>query len=477
MKLSQYWPSFGRQQRVAKSVTRDRARRITFTALASLCLRCTTTLSNFIAVPLTLHYLGKEEYGYWVAMSSMVAMLSFANGGVGYELMNKVGEAAARADNEAVRRAISNSCLVLLALAVTVFLACLFVRPYVPWTAVFHSNDPGIADKCSTALLVMAGTFLFQLPLQTVQRVQFALQEGFASEVWQIVGVLLGLVGLVLATRIHSNLPVLALAYTGGPFLGVAFNWLTQFVVRRPQYRPHIKDLEWKHVRYVVTHSSYFLILQVGWTFFFAVDNIIIIHRFGPIQVTEYNLVSRLFQIGQTVAMMWFAPLWPAYVDAIARHDMVWVKKTLKRSLVSSGSICTVFSIAMFFSYTFLVHIWIHTTVHPSRSLLVAIAVNTVLLVVNSGVSTYLSASNYIKGQAGFLTLQLILALILKVILANHLGTAGVIWASVIAYLTVGLPAYLFVIPRLIRQQKERARRAPSTEVLQSLANEEIVGA
>jgi O-antigen/teichoic acid export membrane protein len=44
----------------------------------------------FAMVPLAVDYLGKEQYGLWVAVSSLIAMLSFADGGVGNALVNMI---------------------------------------------------------------------------------------------------------------------------------------------------------------------------------------------------------------------------------------------------------------------------------------------------------------------------------------------------------------------------------------------------
>src|SRR4051812_32940172 len=52
--------------------------RINLTAAASIGFRAALWLSGFIYVPLTIHYLGPERYGLWVAMTSVMALLAFA---------------------------------------------------------------------------------------------------------------------------------------------------------------------------------------------------------------------------------------------------------------------------------------------------------------------------------------------------------------------------------------------------------------
>ena len=72
---------------------RQRVRRIHLTALAAVGFRGALLLSGFIYVPLTVRYLGPERYGLWVAMTSVMTLLAFADCGIGYGLMNHVAYA------------------------------------------------------------------------------------------------------------------------------------------------------------------------------------------------------------------------------------------------------------------------------------------------------------------------------------------------------------------------------------------------
>jgi O-antigen/teichoic acid export membrane protein len=47
-----------------------------------------------ISVPLTLTYLGSERYGMWMAISSIVALLAFADFGLGNGLVNAIAVAS-----------------------------------------------------------------------------------------------------------------------------------------------------------------------------------------------------------------------------------------------------------------------------------------------------------------------------------------------------------------------------------------------
>jgi hypothetical protein len=51
------------------------------TAIVSIGFRGTMLLNSFLYVPATIHYLGPERYGLWVAMTSIITLIAFADCG------------------------------------------------------------------------------------------------------------------------------------------------------------------------------------------------------------------------------------------------------------------------------------------------------------------------------------------------------------------------------------------------------------
>ena len=76
--------------------SRERYRRVALTAISSAGARVIAVVTMLIAVPLTLHYLGTERYGMWMTISSIIAMMGFADLGMGLGLMNAISEAMDR---------------------------------------------------------------------------------------------------------------------------------------------------------------------------------------------------------------------------------------------------------------------------------------------------------------------------------------------------------------------------------------------
>src|SRR6516225_8522455 len=82
---------FDTQNELGRSM--ERYRRAALTAVASGAAKGMAVLTALITVPLTVGYLGMERYGLWMTISSVIAMLAFADLGLGNGLMNVLSEA------------------------------------------------------------------------------------------------------------------------------------------------------------------------------------------------------------------------------------------------------------------------------------------------------------------------------------------------------------------------------------------------
>src|SRR5512136_2603306 len=70
--------------------SKERYRLIAFSGISGLTARMIIALSGVVSVPLTVHYLGKEQFGLWMVVSSMVVWMQLADFGIGNGLTNAV---------------------------------------------------------------------------------------------------------------------------------------------------------------------------------------------------------------------------------------------------------------------------------------------------------------------------------------------------------------------------------------------------
>jgi O-antigen/teichoic acid export membrane protein len=238
--------------------SRERYRRVALTAVASAGARLVTILTMLIAVRLTLDYLGPERYGLWMTISSIVAMLGFADLGMGLGLMNAISEAHGQDDRRAAERFVSSGFFMLIAVALLILAGFAAVYPFIPWERVFNVQSPRAIQEAGPAIAVFIVCFLANLPLGVVRQVQLGYQEGFATSLWESAGRVLGLAGLLLVIYLQAGLGWLVLAMAGAPALAWLLNSFVEYGCRRPWLRPRLQNYHSASARKVLHTGLFF---------------------------------------------------------------------------------------------------------------------------------------------------------------------------------------------------------------------------
>jgi len=428
----------------------DRQRRVLFTALASALAKGISLLTTFISVPLTLRYLGAERYGLWMTISSLTLVLSFADLGLGNGLLNAVAEANGKDDPTLARQYISSAFFLLAGLALCLGLVFMLLQGWVPWARVFNVSAPLAVTEAGPATSVFVACLLLNAPLGVVQRVQLGYQQGFANSLWQGLGNLLGLGGVVGAIHLRLGLPWLVFALSGLPLLGTLVQGVALFVWRYPHLRPHWSAASPASAGKILGLGFLFFVLQLAVALAFASDNLVAAQVLGPESVAEYSVAMRLFSVPTLILGMLFVPLWPAYGEAVTRGDLTWVRQTLGRSLLLAALVAGLPSIVFVMWGVPLIHWWAGASVTPSAWLLLGLALWTVLQALGNAVAMFLNGANVIRLQVICASLVAVGALAAKIALARWWGLPGIAWGAVLAYgLFAALP-YLLVVPRLL---------------------------
>lgn len=420
-------------QSVTENRSKERYRRIALTSFAAIAARGVGVLTALISVPLTLHYLGNERYGMWMTISSVIAMLGFADLGMGNGLVNAVSESDGKNDIEAAKKYISSAFFLLFAIATFLFIVFVTIYWFVPWARVYNVTSPLAIKEAGPATAVLLCSFFINMPLGVVQRTQMGYQEGFRTNIWTAVGSILGLIGVLVAIYCKAGLIWLVLAMAGGPVLAVLCNWYDFFFRLRRWLHPRWNAFDWKAGRKVAGTGVLFLILQIFAIIGNSSDNIVIAQVLGASAVAGYAVTQKLFTVTQ-VAQYFIVPLWPAFGEAMARNDRAWARRTLNRALIFSFALGALTALPLVFWGKQIIAIWVGPDVIPSTFLLLGFAFWVFLAGYGGVMSTFLNSGALLSKQTWFYVLASVTAVILKVVLVANWHIAGVIWATVLGY-------------------------------------------
>jgi O-antigen/teichoic acid export membrane protein len=431
---------------------RERHRRVVLSAIATAFAKFVSVATALISVPLTLNYLGSERYGMWMTMSSLIAMFSFADLGMGHGIMSVVAQLSGTANRGTVRSVASSGFFALSAIAALILIAFSVLYPFVSWPDLFNVKSVAARSEAGPALAVVVMCFALAIPLAVVARIQMGLQQSYAASLWRCLGNVLGLIGVLFVIWLEGGLPWLVIAFLGGPIVASIINTIHFFGVSEPDLAPQLKFISRPTVVRIATIGSLFFGLQIAIALSLASDNIIIAQKLGAEAVTHYAVPEKMFNLIGLVTSMVLFPLWPAYGEALARGDRDWVRKTLLRSLSAAVVTTAGLSVILVIFGARIIALWTGPGIDPPFLLLLGFGIWKVMEAGGNAVSMFLNGANVFQFQLLLAALLASVAIILKLTLVTRIGIAGVIWATILADL-VTIPWTFWFVRRWLREK------------------------
>jgi O-antigen/teichoic acid export membrane protein len=404
-------------------------------------------LAFAITVPLTLSYLGEERFGVWMTVASLAGMLSFLDLGVGNALINHVATAKASGDSVRMRRVITHGLLLLSAIGLTVGIILVPIIYWLPLDRLIRVTSSLAAEEAKQTLGVFVLLFSASIPLNGIQKVFQGLQRTWQAHLAKGFGSVLS-IGLVIALAQQQSGPSTLLLATYGVQVFILFALLVIL------FREHLigksgrpeDEARLVTIRGFVRLGGLFLVLQIGVMVGWGSDALIVSSVLGTAEVTKLAIVQRLFQFITMPLAIVNGPLWGAYAEARARHDHAFISKTLRLSFFGTMMIAALASGVLFLASQWIFKTWIGEIFVVPTLLVIACAIWVNLDATGGAFAVFLNGVGEVRVQVISTLLFCVIALPLKFALIAKFGIAGIVIATIIAYLITpaGLYALLF---------------------------------
>ncbi len=424
--------------------SRERYRRIGVTTATSMLTRAIVLGTGLVSLPLTIRYLGVEQYGLWVTISSFTAFLSVADLGLGQGLVNGLSAAHGREDRDEAQRLVASAFFMLLVIAGALGVLFAVVHPAISWSGVFNVSTARAGAAADDAVAVLVAVSLAGLPVSLAGRIRHGFQEGFVANFWGAVGSVASLTGLLVVIWVEASLPWLVLSIAAGPVLASALNGVS-ILAERPWLAPRRRRVSRIATRRLVKLGLLFFVVYVAGVGSFQADNLVIARILGAEAVTQFAVPMKLFMFVPLVIGFGLQPLWPAYREALAREDLSWFSKALRRSFRYSAILGVAASAVLVLVAAPLIRVWAGSEVDPSTSLLVALGVYSALFTVTTAQAMYFFATEELRFLAAVALVGLAVNLGFSIALTRTIGVPGPAWGSVIALGTAFVVQGLYI--------------------------------
>jgi O-antigen/teichoic acid export membrane protein len=435
-----------------ETIARNRMRRLMQGAASSVLSKGVVLAVSAISIPITVRYLGAENFGVWVTLSSALSMLLVLDLGVANSLTNYISEAYARDDREHASTYTTTALGVVLALSLLLAGIAWWIWPSLHWDRLFHLSSAAEASTVGRAAAAALGIFLLGLPAGLAPKILGGYQELRAANLFLAVGSLLNLVSIVLLVRLHAGLVALVAA-SSAALVGanlLALVWI--FLFHKPWLAPRLKHLQGRAARRMMQSGSEFFVLQIAGLIVFNSDNLVVTHYLGPTQVASYSVAWRLVGYAAIAQTLVAPSLWPAFSEAFARGDLAWIRQTFRRTMVLTMSIAVAASLLFALCGRWIIRIWASRAAVPTEELLLLMCVWVLISTFMNNTATVLVAKGETRLQAWCSLAAAALNLALSIYWVQRIGAPGVILGTIVSYLIFLLVPVIWKVHQVLKE-------------------------
>ena len=414
-------------------------------------LKIATLACSLLMVPVTIDYLNQENYGIWMAMTSILYWFVFLDVGLGNGLRNYLAEAISRNDMLSARSYISTAFIMLS--GISVVLAFVFI-PLVymfDLNEVFHTTSiPGA--ELAKVLVIAVAFSLIQFVAKNVGMIYIAMQRYAISDFITFLGSVSSLAVVFLMTKTMSpDLAKVVAAFCGMPVLMFLLASIHLFI-RYPHLRPSFNSINFPVAKKIVGKGLGFFVIQItSCLVIFGSANIFISHYCGPEQVTVYNVSFKLFNVLIIIYTILISPLWNAYTDAAVKGDYEWIGRSFRRSLMLWGGSVVAGLIMLALSGIFF-KLWIGDSVDIPLSVSVCVCIYVCMFNFNNCVTYLINGLNKIRVQIITSVIATLLYLICIYVIRDRYGIIGISLAMTAAYFVMAV-VHLYQCRLLVSQR------------------------
>lgn len=431
----------------------NRTRKIIEAGVSAIFSKGIVLLVNAVSIPIVIRYLGPEQFGIWVTISTTLALLVVLDLGIASALTNLISEAYAKDSTELASHYATSAFWMLVIIAIALGLIGILVWPHIAWGPVFHLADINKVRSASHAVAIAFFVFLLGLPAGLGAKMLGGYQELRTANIVSAIGSVANLTAVVLGTHFHVGLTGL-IGYPAGAVVAVnaaCLCWI--WGKHKPWLAPWLQNWKTDVVRRLLAGGTELFILQLAGLVVFNSDNFVILHYLGPIDVTPYSVTWKLVGYAAALQIIITPALWPAYAEAYVRRDIQWIRQTLRAVMIATMTVAGIACLLLLLWGKELIRLWAGPAAVPHQSLIVAMCVWILLSTFTANASTVLLATNTTRLLATTAVISVVLNLGLSIWLVQRIGSIGVILGTILSYTLVIVGPQTWKVMNVLRTQ------------------------
>lgn len=283
----------------------------------------------YLTIPFLLKFLGKESYGVWVTIFSIISIVFFLDGGIINGLKTNLTREISFKNIKRAKELISNAYIVIGGVSLFFFVIGYILIDLLDFKELLNVttvSEQELKEVFFVCLVFISFNFILSIYKSLFYSIQKVAFVEFSIFIYQVI--IFSSI-FYLYTNYQGSLIKISILYGSASFLvGVLFTVV--FFFKRPELFPSAYLFSKKTLKDLFNISIGFFIIQLSMIIIFTSDNILISSLLSPEYVSKYDIVFKLFQIVITLTLLLIEPFWPLFTDAYEKKDLDWIYKVFK---------------------------------------------------------------------------------------------------------------------------------------------------
>ena len=299
--------------------------------IASILIKGISIAISVILVPIVIHYINPTRYGIWITLSSIVGWFSFFDIGLTQGLRNKFAEAKTKGDDNLAQIYVSTTYAILAIIFFGIWIIFLICNNFLNWSHILKISE-NMNSEISILAVIIFTYFCLQFVLKIITTLIIADQQPAKASLLDVLGQILSLILiLILVKTTAGSLIKLGFAFCLSPIVILIGANIFFFKGAFKKYSPTFKKIKFSYAKGLFNLGVIFFIIQIASIIQYETANIIIARNFGPLDVTDYNIVYKYFGILNMVFAIFLTPFWSASTEAYLKNDLQWIKSAIQK--------------------------------------------------------------------------------------------------------------------------------------------------
>jgi O-antigen/teichoic acid export membrane protein len=283
-----------------------------------------------IAIPLVYHSLGQHRYALYLLLTASLATIALAQMGAGPGLTQGIAKANAAGDHQHEAALLSAASRMTLLAAFGGGAILTGIIRIVPPAKLFGSGFSSDRGEILAIMNVCVLVLIAQIVFGIVDSALAGYQEQVLTNLGAMLANIIGIAALILVCKSAPNITRIILVIFGVPILPRIVN-LVVLLKRRPYLLKGLARSSRGSYGMLLNVGLAFWVIQVGSVLEQHSGTYILAHLSSTGATDLFAMVYRSISLAAVAVLVFTQPLWPAFVDAMAHHDIHWVRRSYEK--------------------------------------------------------------------------------------------------------------------------------------------------